>query len=280
LDKAQKKRRAIQAGFAAITNSNVYGLVSGSIYRGKLKALCVPGLNCYSCPASVASCPMGALQAVLSNAGYYFSFYVYGYLIIAGMLFGRLVCGFLCPFGLLQELLHKAPARQKPKEAPKYMKFLRSIKYFVLAFAIILPIAIPNAAGGGQPWFCKLICPAGTLQAGIPLLILNSALRKAAGFLFSWKLAILAATLILSTATFRPFCKYACPLGAIYAMLNKVSLYSYSIDGSLCTNCMECSRICPMQANIRQNPNSAECIRCGACKDACKTKAISSGYRR
>ena len=272
-------RRCIQFVWAALSNANLPGFVTGRIYSGKFKSLCLPGLNCYSCPGSLGSCPIGSLQAVLGSSAHRFSFYMLGFFLVIGTLLGRLVCGFLCPFGLVQELLNKIPFPLKIKTFAGDRK-LRYIKYAVLlVFVILLPITITDAVGGGSPWFCKLLCPAGTLEGGIPLLLSNPMLRKSAGFLFLFKAVILIITLIGSIIICRPFCKYVCPLGAIYALFNKVSVYRYHIDKNTCTDCGKCENICPMNIKPQTETNHPECIRCGACKSTCPLSAVSSGFK-
>ena len=107
------KRHGIQAVWAFLTNSHVSGFVTGKIYTGKLKNVCVPGLNCYSCPGAVGACPIGSLQAVVGSWNFKMAYYVVGFLIFIGAIFGRLICGFLCPFGLIQDLLNKIPFPKK-----------------------------------------------------------------------------------------------------------------------------------------------------------------------
>ena len=99
-------RHGIQALWAFLTNSRVSGFVTGKIYTGNLKHACVPGLNCYSCPGATGACPIGSLQAVIGSWNFKMAYYVIGFLIFVGALLGRLVCGFLCPFGLIQDLLN------------------------------------------------------------------------------------------------------------------------------------------------------------------------------
>ena len=271
-------RKAVQASWAILSNSYLVGFFEGKIYTGELKSVCLPGLNCYSCPGSIASCPIGSLQAVLGSSAYKFSFYLAGFFLILGTLFGRLICGFLCPFGLIQELLHKIPFPKKIKTF-RFDRFLRYFKFLILlVFVILLPLFVVDVVGGGAPWFCKWICPAGTLEGGIPLVLTNPTLQSALGFLFTWKIAILAVTILLSIIIYRPFCKYICPLGAIYALFNKISVYRYWHQESKCTNCMQCKETCPMQINPRSQCNHPECIRCGTCKKNCKTGAIASGF--
>lgn len=270
-----KIRLIIQAFFAAFSNGYVKGLAHGKIFTGITKSICVPGMNCYSCPSAIASCPIGSLQAVLSSHEFKFSLYVSGFIVIFGTLFGRLICGFLCPFGLVQDLLFKIPFIKKIRLLPAE-KFLRKLRFvFLLIFVILLPAFAADFTGLGEPWFCKWICPAGTLEGGIPLVLLNSLMRGAAGFIFKWKLAILIFTLIASIIVYRPFCRYVCPLGAIYGVFNKVSFYQFKIDSEKCSQCKACQKVCKLNIPVWQNPNSIDCIRCGECKSICKTKAIT-----
>ena len=271
-------RKIVQFAWALITNGYVVGFLQGEIYTGKLKSICVPGLNCYSCPGSLGSCPIGSLQAVLGSAKHKISFYMLGFFLIVGTVFGRFVCGFLCPFGLIQELLNKIPFPKKIKTF-RADKLLRKFKYVILVvFVILFPMFVIDLVGTSSPWFCKWICPAGTLQGGIPLVIANPAIRDAVGFLFTWKVAILVVTVIMSIIIYRPFCKYICPLGAIYALFNKISIYKYQIDEKKCTDCKECEKACPMNIRPQKEANHQECVRCGECKDVCKFEAISSGF--
>lgn len=278
MKKSEKLRLAVQIIFAALTNGYVNGYLQGTIFRGTTKKFCVPGLNCYSCPGALGSCPIGALQAVLSSPQYRFSYYVIGILMAFGAFFGRFICGWLCPFGLVQDLLHKIPFPFKIRKVPGD-GVLRYVKYIILTvFVIILPAVFVNVSGMGEPWFCKWICPSGTLFAGIPLVANNPGLQASIGFLFSWKMGVLALIVLLSIIIYRPFCRYLCPLGAIYGCFNKVSFYHYVIDQEKCTKCKQCQNICELNIPVYQAPNSAECIRCGKCKSGCPTRAIRN-YR-
>ena len=66
LKRQRRKRFGIQGLWTAATNANVGGFFTAKLYQGPLKNLCVPGLNCYSCPGALGSCPIGAMQAVAS----------------------------------------------------------------------------------------------------------------------------------------------------------------------------------------------------------------------
>lgn len=264
----------MQSLWALLTNSYLIGFAQGKIYRGKLKNLCVPGLNCYSCPGALGSCPIGAMQAVIGSWNFKFAFYVAGFLVFFGALMGRFACGWLCPFGLIQELLHKIPFPRKVRAVPGD-KLLRKLKYLILlVFVILLPMFLVDVIGQGAPYFCKLLCPAGTLEGGIPLVLLNRSMRGAIGWLYAWKNLLLAATVILSILVYRPFCKYICPLGAVYSVFNPISVFRYRVDKEACISCGACAKACQMQVDPVQNANHPECIRCGECKKACPVKAI------
>ena len=271
-------RHLIQAGWAALTNSHVSGFITGKIYTGKLKNVCVPGLNCYSCPGATGACPIGSLQAVIGSWNFKFAYYVIGFLIFVGALLGRLVCGFLCPFGLIQDLLHKIPFFKKIRTF-RGDKLLRKLKYVIfLVFVILLPLFLTDVMGQGAPYFCKLICPAGTLEGGLPLVLLNKGMRSAIGWLYLWTNTILLVTVLLSILIYRPFCKYLCPLGAFYSVFNKVSVFRYRNDTEKCVHCGKCASACQMGVNPVETPNSSECIRCGRCRQACPKDAISCGF--
>ncbi|MDR1875835.1 MAG: 4Fe-4S binding protein [Synergistaceae bacterium] len=281
-------RRAVQ--WLTLLGCNAWwpGFIEGRIYGGKLKSVCVPGLNCYSCPGAVASCPLGSLQAVLGSWRYSFSFYVVGLMMAFGLLFGRFICGFLCPFGLLQELAHKLSSRlsflrgKQAKQAnqtknlrwrPIYVKYILGV-----VFVVALPLLATNSMGLGDPAFCKYICPAGTLTAGAPLLAANPSLRDAVGWLFVLKAGIAVATLAGCLAIYRFFCKYLCPLGAFYGLFNKVAVYRLRLEEGNCVHCGACSRVCKMAVDPSRTPNSPECIRCGDCVRACRFSALSAGF--
>ncbi len=266
-------RGLLQAGAALLTNPHLSNLLKGQIYRGKVKYVCVPGLNCYSCPAATGACPIGAIQSVIGSSSFRFSYYVTGTLILLGALLGRLVCGFLCPFGWFQELLHKIPLPRR-KLSTKKLRPLRYLKYLILLLTLTLPLFFTNEIGLGDPFFCKYLCPQGVLEGAIPLSLASESVRSALGSLFAWKSAVLAAVVILSVLFYRPFCKWLCPLGAFYALFNRVSLTGMQVDGHKCVHCGRCERACGMDVDVTKTPDHPECIRCGMCVKACPTGAV------
>ena len=268
--KRQSRRTLIQALAALVQNAYIPGFFRGVIFRGKSKLLCVPGLNCYSCPGALGACPIGSLQASLGQ--HRFPAYVLGTLVLFGVALGRLVCAFLCPFGLVQDLLHKVPL-PKAKMPKRLDKPLRYLKYVVLILLVALAFLLE------EPAFCKYLCPAGLLEAGLPLTAMNPQFAGLRGPLFYIKLGVLLLIVLLSLMIFRPFCKYLCPLGAFYGLFNGVGFYRMRVEETKCVRCGKCLNACPMDVDVVNRPNSPECIRCGKCIDSCPHKAISSGFR-
>ena len=263
-----KRRLAIQGVAALLQNAHFKGFFTGKIYDGPGKNVCVPGLNCYSCPGAVGSCPIGSLQNFLTGMRLRVPYYVVGLLLFFGALLGRVICGFLCPFGLLQELLHLIPVPKKLRTF-KGDRILRYLKYVILVvFVIVLPIAVKLT-----PFFCKYICPSGTVS-GILLALSDRAVASKLGRIFTWKLSLLVLCVLGSTVIFRPFCKYICPLGAIYGCFNKFALVRMECDHEKCISCGKCKAACKMNVDPVETPNSAECIRCGDCIKACPVQAL------
>lgn len=268
---ARFKRHLVQLLAALLYNLNLPGFATGTIYQGSLKGVCVPGLNCYSCPGAIGACPIGSLQAALVNAGQRLPFYVVGTILAFGALLGRTVCGWLCPFGLLQDLLDKVPLPKIAKGA--WSRALSWGKYLVLAgLVVVAPIVLLTTTGVGTPAFCSWLCPAGTLEAGVPLVASSSSLQMMVGALFNWKVGLLVALVVVALFVYRPFCRFLCPLGALYSLFNRFALLRYRVDDARCTGCNACVEAC--KADIHQ-VSDRECIQCGACVTACQSDAIS-----
>ena len=269
------RRRIIQTAAFGFSNSYAGNFAGGRLSKGSWKQFCNPGLNCYSCPAERFACPIGAMQAVGGSAKFSVGFYALGFVLALGVVFGRAICGFICPFGFMQELLHKIPS---PKR--RIYKPLTYLKYVILTvFVLVMPALATDSFGIGSPAFCEFICPAGTLEGGIPMLLTHPELRAQLGGLFALKASILIITIAGCVVCCRFFCKVMCPLGAIYGLLNKVSLYRVHLDREGCVACGSCASVCPMDVDPVASPDSAECIRCGKCATACPKHVISVGFR-
>ena len=260
------KRKYIQVISALLYNANFKGFAEGKIYQGKIKNVCVPGLNCYSCPGAVGACPLGSFQNAIYSSGKTIPFYIVGTLLLFGVIFGRVICGFLCPFGLIQELIYKIPSPKIKKN--KITKALSKLKYVILVVFVFVLSAIKE-----YPAFCKYICPAGTIEGGIPLALGNPSIAAMLGTLFTWKSIVLCIIVIGAVFIYRDFCRFICPLGAIYSFFNKIAFMGVCVDKTKCDNCGRCIRECKMDIS---HVGDMECIQCGECKAKCHKNAIMS----
>ena len=266
-------RRLVQLYAALLHNAYLRGFIEGKIYEGKAKALCVPGLNCYSCPGAVGSCPLGSLQNALSSTGHRAGWYVLGILLLFGIVLGRTICGWLCPFGLIQELLHRIPTLKIRKS--KVTRVLSRLKYVILAvFVIGLPLYYGLAKDLPYPAFCKFICPAGTAEGAVGHLAnpANASMFGMLGALFTNKWVILLIVFLACILCFRAFCRFLCPLGAIYGLFNRFSIVGVKVDTDRCNSCGACVRHCGMDV---KRVGDSECIQCGKCMESCSQGAIS-----
>ena len=216
--------------------------------------------------------------------------------IFGPLIFGRGWCGYACWTAMVLDFLpYKTPDHRRRK-----ISWFRYVT-FIIALVFVAVLFVANVANieGVMFWafivgnalyyvvgitlaiafkdnraFCKYICPQGVLEGAIPLSIGNAAIRSALGKLFSFKCMILIAVIVLSILFYRPFCKWICPLGAIYSLFNKVSLLKITVDSSKCVGCGQCSKACKMDVDVCKTPDHPECIRCGACIKACPKDAI------
>ena len=265
------KRKLMQLYFALLFNANLKGFSSGSIYKGSSKQFCVPGINCYSCPGAIGACPLGFLQGSFS-ADHSTIYYVGGILLLYCILFGRMICGWLCPFGLIQELLYKIKT-PKLKKSP-VTRILSYLKYVILVvFVFIIPISYA-LKDTPLPAFCKYICPAGTIEGGLLLLSnkVNASYFSMLGPIFTWKFLLMVSIVVGCVFAFRLFCRFLCPLGALYGLFSKISLFGVKLDQGKCVNCGLCVSQCKLDIH---HVGDQECISCGECIDVCPTKAIS-----
>ena len=265
-------RRLVQLYAALLYNAHLRGFADGQIYTGASKSVCVPGLNCYSCPGAVAACPLGALQNAIAASASRPAFYVVGLLMLFGLALGRFVCGWLCPMGLIQELVHKLPTPKLRKS--RRTRALSWVKYAILAVFVVAIPAWFAPQRFPMPAFCKFICPAGTLEGSVGLLSnpVNADKFGMLGLLFTGKIILLVIALTACAFVYRAFCRFVCPLGAIYGLFARIALLGVKLDETACSGCGVCVRTCPM--DIRR-VGDHECIHCGRCVAVCPEKAIA-----
>ena len=257
----QQIRALIQWLSLIFSNAYLGFLSTKQVYQGSLKSICVPVLNCHSCPSALFSCPIGTIQHFMTLRK--FPYLLTAYLALIGISVGSLACGWLCPFGLMQDLLYKVKS-VKIRIAQK----LSSLRYLVLFFLVILFPLVTQ-----ETWFSKL-CPMGTFEAAIPWVLWNPTIpvygepavsTHSLGWLFIVKLLIALAFLGFFIVAKRPFCRLACPLGAIFGFFNRHSILQLKVDPHGCTDCQQCKVNCPVDINISDDPGSSACVRCFHC---------------
>lgn len=249
------KRRAVQFGSLLLLHSS---------WGAEAKWLCLPVLNCHSCQLAWFACPIGVL---VHYAGLHvFPFLAVGTVLLLGVLGGRILCGWVCPFGFLQDLLHKLPG---PKfRLPAWTSW---IKYAVLVVTVLLLPFILGAATLAS--FCRF-CPASALQVTAPRLVGSGAAALSAMTVV--KLAVLVLVLLAATMSSRAFCRVLCPIGAMLAPFNYLSLWKIRPPTEHCRQCAACREACPeggrpgdrIAAGVAPN-RALDCIVCHECQKAC-----------
>lgn len=249
-------------------------VLANSYFLSRCKGFCYPVLNCWACPGANFACPIGALQnssasarlALKGHAPWHavIPVYVLGTLLLFSSLFGRMMCGWLCPFGWFQELLGKL--------GPKWrlVPWTRTLRYAVL---VGLVFVVPYCTGAA--WFSKL-CPMGALEGALPQpLLVHPELRSQIGWLWVLKMVILAATIVAAVLWRRPFCGAVCPLGAIFSLMQRFSAWRIDYARARCTDCEFCVKHCPQGIDPRRDVNSHACVGCLECQK-CPFGAIQS----
>lgn len=271
------KRRIIQYYSALLFNANIKGFVASKendvILKGSAsKNVCTPGLNCYSCPGATTACPLGSLQNAMTSSDKSTAYYIIGIILLYAIIAGRWICGWLCPFGLIQELFHKIKTPKVRKS--KITRLLSYFKYVILAFFVFVIPLMYSLRSVPLPAFCKYICPAGTFEGAMGILAnkVSESKFRMLGPLFTWKFVLLISFIVGSVFIFRFFCRFFCPLGALYGLFNKFSFFGIKLDKDKCTSCGLCITKCEMDI---KHVGDHECISCGECVDVCPTKAIS-----
>ena len=266
-------RRLVQLYSALLHNAYIKGFIDGRIYTGNAKYACVPGFNCYSCPGAVGSCPLGSIQNALASTGHRAGWYVLGIIMLFGVILGRTICGWLCPLGLIQELLYKIPTPKLKKS--RVTRALSWLKYVILAvFVVAIPLWYGLRYQIPLPGFCKYICPAGTFEGAMGHLAnpANSSYYSMLGILFTRKFVIMLVIGLACVFCYRSFCRFICPLGAIYGLFNRFNVIGVKVDANRCNHCGACVRHCGMDV---RHVSDHECIHCGKCMEVCKQGAIS-----
>lgn len=257
----KNKRHIWQAVSTVAHNGYIPAYFSTFLYQGFLKGGCTPTLNCYACPSAFFSCPIGSLQNFAMRRQ--FPFFLLGFFGVVGMAVGRMTCGWLCPFGFLQDGMKKISKRVV--RLPAWAGYFKYVSLVVLAVALPLWLT--------ESWFSKL-CPQGAVEGAIPWALAGLSGNEALagmdigtmiGRMFWIKVAILGAFLGAMVVVKRPFCRTACPMGAVLSLFNRVSLVRLTVDKHLCKECNFCRDVCPVDLVAYKQVDSPECIKCLEC---------------
>jgi len=260
------KRLITQFGFLIGANLGALGIKTG---------FCYPFFYCHGCPYSLAGCPLGTIEHGVFKGKIVFQLILFPVLIIAAisLIFGRAACGWACPIGLLQRGTAKLAKKIKNTKIAKKIgenkidSYIRYSKYVIL---ITLGIITTATIG----FMFTDICPVGFLTGTIPILATNPSGYQPSSF-FNVALVIFLLFLLLIFTIGRGWCRYFCPVGAMIAPFNKVSLVEVKVNQDLCIHCNACTKVCPMGINVPEMSRSTECILCGKCIEVCPKNAIS-----
>lgn len=208
----------------------------------------------------------GEIYKLLLSGTFNLDYYVMPLLVILSVLlltaiWGRFFCSYLCSFGFMQELLNKAGNLlqiEKLKISENANRMLKSLKYMVIVFSIILWTLDINISAY-DPW-----------EAYGSLVSLSN-LKN----LLSTGGLLLLVIVLFSLFADRLFCRYLCPLAGMFSVLSSRKFYKLKKSDS-CVSCEKCDRVCPMGIKVSTTVNSGECINCHKCVEACPVNALST----
>jgi ferredoxin len=222
------------------------------------------GLNCQACELAWLGCPTGMLQQYVIDKR--FPFYIIGIMLLVGVTIGRAACGWICPMGLILDVINKGC---KPKYTPP--EWMRYIKYVYLGGLVVMAFATSLI------FFCRYLC-FGAVLGIIPYWLTWQTVS------YTWLFYHLGAFAFYLTFSFyvggRAWCRYFCPLGALLSLGGVFSMIRLHYNWVWCTHCDICKKVCPMGIDPTKTTtlkNRLECIKCGRCAKKCPNKCLSVG---
>ncbi|WP_455382486.1 4Fe-4S binding protein [Salinispira pacifica] len=250
--KSPRVRRAVQLFFLvlivliAVNHTLVtYGIEIPLLSSASIHALCPLGgvVSIYQ------TLTAGTLVKKIHESSFILMYIVFG----LALLFGPVFCGWVCPFGTVQELIGKIGRRLFRKRFNRFIpaavdKPLRYLRYAVLAWILYM-----TAVTG------KLV-----FEEYDPYYALLNFWTSEVSII---GLVILAVVVVASLFVERPFCKYACPYGAVLGLTNFVRIFKIKRNVKSCTNCKACTRACPMNIDVanKSTVRDHQCISCYEC---------------
>ncbi|MHA1596488.1 MAG: 4Fe-4S binding protein [Candidatus Asgardarchaeia archaeon] len=233
-----------------------------------------------------------------------FPFLEVGIILLLGAIFGRAFCGWVCPFGFIQDLLSYIPVKKVNLSKStnwvvvKLRDTLPRVKYYILYITLFFcswifvstlmgtekPLVEALGVFSEAPW--AVISPVVTLETFLPNFIMNHNLEEMASLIYSldvffWlRVSFLVAIIILSVYVPRAYCRWVCPMGALMSYFNKYSLVRVKKNPLKCKNCRLCERHCPTEVKISKEKgeiSSGECILCLKCITTCEEGGLEVG---
>jgi len=236
----------------------------------RLHHICGPVFHCYACPLSSFACPIGVLAGFCALG--VVPLIAIGTIVVAGALLGGFICGWVCPFGLVQDLMAKIPL---PKlRLPLWAGYTR---YAVL---VGLVLVVPYLYGESHPLFICRVCPVGAMGAGLP-----AAGQALAAGESPWsgmstvKWVILGLFVVAALVKYRPWCTLFCPLGAMLGLFNRVAVLRMEVDDHKCIACGVCRKACPIGLEPPRQLHDPLCIRCMECT-RCDAVGVTTAFSR
>jgi ferredoxin-type protein NapH len=281
-------------------------LFSAIVFNLGVLPFLLPVLWTWGLPQNTVGDAFTAIQLTFYNG--FFPWLAFASFLVTGILIGKALCGWVCPFGFIQDLTVYVK-RRKTEPSPRthdtilYTKYvgLAIILFISITFAVSKTMGISSGYESALGIFVKApftaISPAQTLFSTLPTMALNlknaigaTALSDIIGGVGKWtallwaQLVFLIIVLAIMVYTPRGFCRYLCPHGAIMAIMNRFSFIGLHREPTKCTKvgCGKCVQACPMRVPIMDLPwekfSHPECIYCMKCADACDNKAIRPTY--
>jgi len=189
------------------------------------------------------------------------------FFIVLAIIGNKLICGWACPLGALQELIHSIPGVERlPKLRPRFA-ITNSIRAALLVLMIVVPV---GAIGGRFAVTYKLVNAFNIFDMRLPTFTV---------------FIIILATMASSPFLYRPFCRFVCPFGLISWIAERISVFRVRVDRSACTRCGECIRACPLGAArdiVEGKTFGEDCFSCTRCIGRCPQGALTYGlsFRR
>jgi polyferredoxin len=220
--------------------------------------------------------------ATLLSTGALYAGLAWGLAVIGlTLLFGRVFCGWICPFGALHQavgFLGRAGRPLAAKLAANRFRPAQAVKYLLLAVFIAAALRLPAPWPESASLQIGLLDPLALLHRSINLAVQPLVdrhplprLAEGAGLIG----AVFAAALLLNLRVPRFYCRFLCPLGALLGLLGRLSIWRIGRAPEACTGCTLCERSCEGACEPAQTIRTSECVMCLNCLDDCRHAAIA-----